>query len=127
VANYSIKSNSHHEVRLYIGSREHYNGQRFGRDELIAAVTEFQRQNTLELAGPLRFTPTCYVWDDYIEDGWEIAIINYPRYPKPEAVLNSFMLRLADYLLYRFRQNRISVVFPNEIVMLQSHDAQERS
>jgi hypothetical protein len=33
---------------------------------------------------------------------------------------------LAGYLLGRFKQNRISVVFPDEIVMLEAEDAKDK-
>lgn len=120
------KSNPYHEVRLYIGSREHYNGPTFVRESLLQHIANFQHEHGLTKCNPVRVTETIYVWDDYAESGWEVAVIAYPRQPKSVKVLDKFMLDLAEYLLKILKQNRISVVFPDEIVMLEADDAEDK-
>jgi hypothetical protein len=119
-----FKSNPTHEVRLYIGSKRGYNGADFIQEEITKYVSDFQDEAGDDIACPVRITRTMFVYKQYEEPGWEIAVINYPRAPKPVHVINRFALSLAESLLKGFEQNRISVVFPDEIVMLESDDAE---
>jgi small-conductance mechanosensitive channel len=122
--NYTVKKNRNFEARIYIGSRARYVGPLFTFSELRAAISQYQHEKGLEVCNPVRITPTTYVWDDYMEDGWEIAVIDYPRRSKSHIVLYDFAYNLGVYLLERFNQNRISIVFPSEIVMLESDEAE---
>lgn len=119
-----VKKNSNYEAKIYIGSCEGYSGPKFSFLDLKHVIGDFQKQTGLEIANPVRVTATTYIFDTYEEDGWEIAIINYPRKSKSHQILHDFALELAAHLLEYFHQNRISVVFPEEIVMLESLDAQ---
>lgn len=121
-----IKTVPFNEARIYIGSRRHYNGEAFSYTDLRAFLKDFQHERPKELTSPVRITPTAYVFDDYHEAGWEIAVINYPRFPKDNFVIHQFAYDLAAGLLDKFEQNRISIVYPNEIVMLEADDAEEK-
>lgn len=123
---YSVKSVPFFEARIYIGSRRKYNGAAFSYADLRAFVGEFQSTRDTVTANPVRITPTAYVWQDYHEAGWEIAVINYPRHPKATTVIRHFAFDLATALLNMFEQNRISIVFPDEIVMLEADDAEDK-
>jgi len=122
----SIKKLDFYEARIYLGSRRKYNGPAFSYAELRAFIGAHQSEQGLSKANPVRITPTAYVWADYDEPGWEIAVINYPRQPKAHCELASFALDLATALLNNFEQNRISIVFPEEIVMLEADDAEDK-
>ena len=119
-----FKSNPYHEVRIYIGSREGYEGPLLTRDDLRNHIGKFQAESG-ENTNPVRLTETAYIFKDYEEYGWEIATIQYPRFPKPVQAINRFALDLAESLLNRFKQNRISVIFPDEIIMLEADNAQQ--
>jgi len=123
---HSIKSVAFNEARIYIGSRRKYNGDAFSYADVRAYVGEFQIAREVGFANPVRITPTAYVWQDYHEPGWEIAVINYPRHPKADFVIRQFAYDLAVGLLNMFEQNRISIVFPDEIVMLEADDAEDK-
>ena len=123
---YTVKKNRNYEARIYIGSRARYNGPLFTFSELRAAISKYQHEGGLNACNPVRITPTTYVWDDYMEEGWEIAVIDYPRQSKSHIVLRDFTFNLAAYLLERFHQNRMSIVFPDEIVMLESDEAETK-
>lgn len=119
------KSFSHFEARLYIGSRAGYNGPTFDEEELVTEVGKYQSLHK-DMTGPVRITKTQYIFDDYRENGWEITAIVYPRFPQPESIVRMFMLSLGGYLLERFKQNRISIAFPDEIVMLEADEAEQK-
>ena len=117
-----IKTNESYEVKLYIGSCEGYNGQSFTEGEMIAVIGNYQKNSD---ATPVRLTPTAYIHCDYREKGWEVAAIMYPRYPKSIERINAFMEGLAKHLLVYFKQNRISVIFPDKITMFESDNAEQ--
>jgi hypothetical protein len=113
---HTIKKVATYEAKIYIGSRVGYEGEPFSLSDLKEAIKEYQTENTHSV----RITPTTYFVKDYEEEGWEIAVINYPRFPKSEAAIYAFVYGLSVSLLKRFKQNRISFVTPGETVMLDS-------
>jgi hypothetical protein len=116
------------EARLYIGSRSGYDGQFFTLHELAKKIQTYQKEvgdpKTDDLT-PVRITPTNYVAGDYMEAGWEVAVIAYPRRPKSQKQLYEFIDGLAAYLLNEFKQNRISIVSIDRCKMIESDTAQE--
>ena len=122
-----VKSTPFDQVSLYIGSKEGYSGQKFSEDDLIQELGVFQANVSQDELCSLRVTPTKFVVKDYIEDGWEVTAINYPRFPKSSEVIYRFMRNLGEHLLKRFKQNRISIVLPkaDRIWMLESEEAEE--
>lgn len=123
---YSVKRNPKFEARIYIGSRENYNGPPIPAAALKEAVKQFQTAEGLEKASPVRMTATTFMWQDYEEEGWELGVINYPRRPLGGVRLYDFAMKLAGYLLDRLKQNRISIEFPDETVMLEADDAESK-
>lgn len=121
-----MKKNDYFEARIYIGNRIKYDGPKFSFAQLRESIGHFQESTGRDLSNPVRITPTTFVWEEYDEEGWEIAIINYPRASKPHDVLRDFTYNLAIHLLEKFEQNRMSIVFPDEIVMLEADEAEER-
>ena len=103
------------EIKIYIGSHFGYTSESFSFDDLKKIIVEYQLENTCSV----RITPTTYLVKDYQESGWEISVINYPRFPKTESAIYAFAHGLAATLLKTLKQNRISFVTPNETVMLE--------
>jgi hypothetical protein len=119
-----IKHADFYEAKLFMGRRQRYDGPEFSDEELSRAVADFQKSYPDEGCPPVRITPTRYVHKEYQEGGWELAVINYPRYDIPIRVLENFIMELAKHMLARFNQNKVSVVFPQEIYVLEADDAQ---
>lgn len=115
-----------HNVKIFIGSCEQYNGREFDEKDLVEVIGSFQSNHTSEFGDTVRITKTKYVWQDYVEDGFAIEIIHYPRNNKPTKVIDAFMFNLAKYLLVVFKQNRVSIEFLDETILLESDTAQEK-
>ena len=113
------------EARLYIGSVQGYHGTPFTFEELKEEVGNLQSESPKEEMITVRIAPTNFVCGNYSEAGWEVADINYPRFPKAEALITLFMMELAKRLLVCFNQNRISIIFPNETIMFESEEAEQ--
>ena len=113
-----------YECKLFIGSvRGGYDGLAFSLDDLKYEIR--YQQSIDQTSGPVRITETTYVYLDYEEPGWEITIIQYPRFPKPEHELRAFMLRMGAHLLEVFDQNRVTVQDGEKVTMLEAPNAQE--
>ena len=110
-----------HNVSIYIGSQERYKGKDFGKYELMEAIADYQ---TLlgDKSCTVRITRCGYLYQSYWEKGYQISTINYCRFPKPVELIEKFMLGLAEKLLYKFNQNRISIVMPENTIMISQDD-----
>lgn len=63
-------------------------------------------------------TPTTFVYTEGREPGVIVGLINYPRFPATPGAVRSRALKLAELLRVGLGQWRVSVVFPDETVML---------
>jgi hypothetical protein len=108
---------------MWIGSVRGYNGRKFLLNTLLKKIGEFQKKH--ENACSLRVTPTTFIFQDYTENGWEIACTNYPRFPKKPEEIDDFMMRLTQFLLVEFKQNRITVSDPLNAVTMESEGAED--
>jgi len=54
------------------------------------------------------------------ERGAKIGLIQYPRFPKEESEIKEIALNLAEKLMHRMRQKRVSVVASDTTITLQN-------
>lgn len=116
----------YYEVKLYIGSKEGYHGKQFNKSDLMKVVSEYQGNFPRENMVSLRYTDCTFQVGDWSEDGWEIAAINYPRFIKDESFLEDYFEGLANYLLHKMKQNRITVCTPELSTTYEREDAEYR-
>jgi hypothetical protein len=64
-------------------------------------------------------TATRFIYKNGSEPGIAVGLINYPRFPEEIASIRHKALALAERLMTEYRQMKVSVVFPNETVMLE--------
>ena len=64
-------------------------------------------------------TPTKFIYTGGDEDGAIIGIIQYPRFPKSYILLKERVIELAEILRIELGQYRVSIVFPEETIMLE--------
>ena len=119
-----IRSRSTYEVRIYLGSINEETKKEFLEKDLIREVGLYQDSHSQKI--PLRITRTIFVCEDYSEGGWELAAINYPRTETESKNIDDFMMGLAGHLLEIFKQRRISIVMPQETLMLERYDESKR-
>jgi len=107
------------ECRLYIGSIYEDTKAPFYESKLIQEIHRVQ--DAFGKPVPLRVTRTCFVCSPkYIEDGWEIAAISYPRAKTDPEIIEEFMEMLAEDLLVTFQQKRITLITPAISIMYES-------
>lgn len=113
------------EAKIYIGSRAGYGGEPFTQDQLVEFIQQIQVQaGRPEDVVSVRVSPTEFVAGKYREAGWEVTAICFPKFPRPHDEIRRFARTLAEHLLARFRQNRVSIVCPDRTVMIEADDAE---
>ena len=70
-------------------------------------------------------TPTEFLYTNGGEPGVAVGLINYPRFPSTPEAIREHALALAEKLRVGLGQWRVSVVMPDETVMLGDADPQE--
>jgi len=126
-ATMNIMKAATYEVKIYIGSREGYHGPKFEKKDLLKEIANFQTAGGKERRDmtSVRVTDTQFLAGEHTEKGWEIGIINYPRFSTGKDYLNRFAHDLAYHLLYTFKQNRMSIVMQEETWTLEGDQAEQ--
>ena len=106
------------EVRLYVGARKGYGEEQYPADKIIRAISDFQAGTKGdEPPIPVRLTSTTFVSKDYVEEGWEIAVVRYPLREDSDEDIIQWAGELAAVLMKRFQQEQISAVIRDELVI----------
>lgn len=107
---------------IYVGSREHYDGQAFGEGRVYEVIQAFQKVHGVQCVSISR---TTYLAGEYCEPGWAIRLINYPRFRSGAGRRRTYMHEMATWLCEHLRQNRVSLVGPDTTWLYESDDAVE--
>jgi hypothetical protein len=113
----ALKRTRAFEVRLYMGSHKGYAEERYAAENIIHAISKFQDTEDDEPPIPVRLSPTTFVSKDYIEEGWEIAVVRYPLREDSDEDIIQWAGGLAAVLMKRFQQEQISAVIRDELVV----------
>jgi hypothetical protein len=70
--------------------------------------------------------PTRFVYTNGGEEGVTVGLINYPRFPSDFQTIRAKALELGELLRVGLEQYRVSIVFPDDTVMLSALDAEAR-
>ena len=101
-------------ANIYVGLKEGYNGIQYSIDHLCTLCQTYC--NTVKLG--LTVTPTKFIYVDGSEMGAIVGRINYPRFPSTNEMLRSKAVDLAILLKDEFKQQRLSIVCPDETIMI---------
>ena len=69
---------------------------------------------------------TLFIYTDGFESGVKVGFINYPRFPQDEVTIKKRAIELAEKLMIKFEQYRVSVVFTDETIMLDNKEKIEK-
>ena len=113
-----LKRTSAFEVRLYMGSRKGYGEEQYPAGKIVRTISEFQAGTEVDESPiPVRLTATTFVSKDYVEEGWEIAVVRYPLREDSDEDIIQWAGQLAAVLMRRFQQEQISAVIRDELVV----------
>ncbi len=99
---------------IYVGSKVRETGELIPLTVAMDWLQEYVNRVHLCVTA----TPTHYIYVDGSEPGLAIGLINYPRFPSTAEVIRGQALEIGEGLRVLMRQQKVSVVFPTETVML---------
>jgi hypothetical protein len=73
-------------------------------------------------------TDTTFIYKDGNEPGAIIGLMNYPRFPEEKGLrmedtkIRKHSMKLAEYLMVAMNQYRVSIMYPDETVMLENEE-----
>ena len=114
-----IDSVSSFHATIYVGFREGHDGPAHLLEECLVVCQSYVDQ----ISWCVRVTPCQYVYKGGNEPGAAIGVIHYPRFPTPVSELRRRTLELARKLQESLGQQRVSVEFPDETVMLSRSES----
>ena len=114
-----------YSVTMTVGQQRGYHGDIIKGEELHAEIKNYQDSLPDEENCAVKVSSSKIQFKDYYEYCWDINVINYPRFPKPQTVIETFMIGLACRLMETMEQNRITVCLPDKHVMLEADNAEE--
>lgn len=111
--------------QIYVGFRVRYTNKVHSIDEVYAYLHDYC--NKIGFCVTVAPTTYIYTWEPASgcvgeEPGCVVGIINYPRFPTESAILRSRAIEIARGLLKLLEQGKVSVVFPDETVMIESEN-----
>lgn len=111
-----MKKSTTFTATIYVGFRERYTELTRPIGVAYNALQKIANQGGICVS----VTPTKFIYKDGNEDGIAVGLINYPRFPETVAGLKIKAIDVAQILMHEFKQSKVSIVFPDETVMLES-------
>lgn len=105
-------------AQIYVGLKNTYTGEVLGENLLWDVCQKYCD----EVGFCVTFTKTNYIYSNGNEPGVIVGIINYPRFPTTPLFIKERALILAKLLQKEAKQHKVSVVFPDETIMIESED-----
>ena len=113
-----MKVKSSYNIELYIGSVNEDTKKPFTKKELISEISKFQDEYSIMI--PVCVSDVEFLCGTrYLEKGWKVSVINFPKINVKTKHLNIFMTNLARILLQVFKQNSICVVGSRKTIMIE--------
>lgn len=107
-------------AHIYVGLQVHYTGGLIDLNIPIETIRQYA--NTVGLC--VSVTRTRFVYTNGGEPGFIVGLINYPRFPSSPEIIKAHALALAEALLKCCQQMKVTVVLPNETIMLIDEELQ---
>lgn len=103
-------------ANIYVGTRHGYSV------DALSSVDEIRQWLQIFCNGVklgVTLTQTEFIYVDGNEPGVIIGLINYPRFPRPVEEIKSLATNIAKDLMALCQQERVSIVFSDETIMLE--------
>ena len=101
-------------AQIYVGAKVRETGETLSLS--IAAQVCQEYVDAVGLC--VSITPCEFVYSGGRESGVNIGLIHYPRFPSGAATIRAHALELASRLRIALKQQRASIVMPDETVMI---------
>jgi len=117
----NLKSIKPFNALFAIGLRKGYSKEFVEPEEVILKLRAYQAKliETKEIFLSVSITDCTIVLKDHQEPHLKFEFLNYPRFPMEPATLKKEIIKLAEYMMNEFEQNRIVISFQDETLMLE--------
>lgn len=99
---------------IYCGSKIRYSGKLFS----LGFIEKICQRYVDSVGLCVTVTQTKFIYTEGNEPGVIVGLINYPRFPSTPRKIKAHAFKLAKLLKGGCKQLKVSIVFPNETVML---------
>ena len=101
-------------AKIFLGTRVGYTDEIIPYDTVEGMVRDYIDSHPCCVT----ITRTKFTYYKGEEEGVEIGLINYPRFDKKPKEIREYAIGLADHLKESCNQERVSVMFPDNTIML---------
>jgi hypothetical protein len=119
-----IKTAERLTATITIGRLFGYSNDEYSIKELYSALQEYQNKR-IDEAG-IYLSAFVHggdiVMSGQIEAHYKLEFINYPKFPLSKRVFKDEIVRLGKHLIFTFKQNRLVIIFDDEIIMLEENE-----
>jgi len=109
-----VKSVDTIEIKVFIGLKDLDTGRTVPYDVVEKEILDYVSKEKMCVT----LTKTRFIYVNGAENGVIVGLINYPRFPKAKKHLESQALNLALHFKNRFKQKRLSIMYPDRTRML---------
>ena len=109
---------------ITIGLQKGYSEELYTKESLIKAIQGYQKKLITEKKIYLSacVLDCLIVLNNQLEPHLKIEFINYPKFPLEQEVFKSNINSLGEFLMKKFEQNRIVIVYQDETIMFEIED-----
>jgi hypothetical protein len=86
--------------------------------QLMTVATNWLHQYVDEVGLCVTLTKTEYIYSKGGEPGFLVGLINYPRFPSSKEDIRKHAMKIAETLLDKLHQKRVSIIFPDETLTI---------
>jgi hypothetical protein len=110
-----LKKATTFNVTITCGLRERYTGPVRSLEEVYALVQKYCDENSIGVT----VKSNEFIYPGGHEPGVEIGLIQYPRFPIEELAIRNHAYFIAELLMEELNQERCTIVYPDETVMVE--------
>ncbi|MDX1828238.1 MAG: hypothetical protein R3342_01710 [Lutibacter sp.] len=117
----SLNSNKY-TATVTIGLQKGYSRELWSKNDVITNLQVVQNKliEHKELYLSAAVSECEIVLSGQVEPSIKLDFINYPKFPLEESAFKNAILELTKELMEKLQQNRVVIVFHNDIVMLEN-------
>ena len=105
---------------IYTGAKEHYDGKLHSYEEAKDILQQYCNENPLCVT----LKQIEYIYKDGNEIGFEIGLINYPRFPSTLETITNKAIEIANIFREKFNQFKVSVICNDKTYMIEEEITQ---
>lgn len=116
-----IINSEKYTATITIGLQKAYTQHLWSKSEVIAKLQDTQNKliRDKEVYLSAAVSECDIILSGQIEPSLKLDFINYPKFPLEENVFKDSIIKLTKELMVKLQQNRVVIIFHNDIIMLE--------